>query len=237
MAKPTTLRTLASLAEDQWGLVTRQQAEATGLAWTTLARLASEGALERVAHGVYRMRGSPPPDHLDLRAAWVQLAPATPVWERKPDQGVVSYRSAASVYGLGDLTADEHEFTLPKRRQSRRPDVRFHRAQLVAGEWLNMAGLLVTRPSRIAADLLRDGVEPEAVATIVAGALDSIKDYPGTVADAVAPLASRFGLRSHDGLGLLRWLLELSGRSEVGVWMDEARAHMQRAPVRAGAEG
>lgn len=237
MPKPATMRTLASLAEDQWGLVSRQQAEAAGLAWTTLARLASDGAIERVAHGVYRMRGSPPPDHLDLRAAWVQLAPATPVWERKPDQGVVSHRSAASVYGLGDLTADEHEFTLPKRRQSRRPDVRFHRAQLVQGEWLNMAGLLVTRPSRIAADLLRDGVEPEAVATIVAGALDGIKDYPGTVADAVAPLASRFGLRRHDGLGLLRWLLELSGRSEVGAWMDAARAHMQRASVRAGPQG
>jgi hypothetical protein len=230
------MRTIASLAEDQWGLVSRQQAEAAGLAWTTLARLASEGAIERVAHGVYRMRGSPPPDHLDLRAAWVQLAPATPVWERKSDQGVVSHRSAASVYGLGDLTADEHEFTLPKRRQSRRPDVRFHRARLVQGEWLNMAGLLVTRPSRIAADLLRDGVEPEAVATIVASALDGIKDYPGTVADAVAPLASRFGLRRHDGLGLLRWLLELSGRSEMGAWMDEARAHVQRASVRADGE-
>ena len=237
MARPTTLRTLASLAEDQWGLITRRQAEAAGLAWTTLARLASEGAVERVAHGVYRMRGSPPPDHLDLRAAWVQLAPATPVWERKADQGVVSHRSAASVYGLGDLTADDHEFTLPKRRQSRRPDIRFHRAQLVAGEWLNMAGLIVTRPSRIAADLLRDGVEPEAVATIVASALDGIKDYPGTVADAVAPLAGRFGLRRDDGLGLLRWLLELSGRSGVGVWMDEARAHMQRASVRADGEG
>lgn len=222
------MRTLASLTEDQWGLVTRQQAESAGLAWTTLARLASDGAAERVAHGVYRLRGSPPPDHLDLRAAWVQLAPATPIWERTAEQGVVSHRSAASVYGLGDLTADEHEFTLPQRRQSRRPDVRLHRAQLDRGEWVNMTGLLVTRPSRIAVDLLRDGVEPEAVATIVAGALVEIKDYPGAVAEALAPVASRLGLRRYDGLGLLRWLLELSGRSEAGMWMNEARAHMQR---------
>lgn len=35
------------LAEDQWGLVTRQQAEGAGLAWTTIARLASgESVLE-----------------------------------------------------------------------------------------------------------------------------------------------------------------------------------------------
>jgi hypothetical protein len=230
MAHVATLELLANLAEDQWGLVTRQQAEGAGLAWTTLARLASNGsALERVAHGVYRLRGSPPPDHLELRATWMQLAPDTPVWERTPEQGVVSHRSAASVYGLGDLTADRNEFILPRRRQSRRSDVKFHRGSLDRGEWVNLGGLLVTRPARIAADLLADGEEPDAVAPMVAQALRQINDYPGTVADAIAPLAARFGLRRHDSLGLLRWLLELAPDSDVPQWLDEARAHMDRA--------
>ena len=230
MAHVTTLELLANLAEDQWGLVTRQQAESTGLAWTTLARLASHGsALERVAHGVYRLRGSPPPDHLELRATWMQLAPDTPVWERTPEQGVVSHRSAASVYGLGDLTADRNEFILPIRRQSRRTDVRFHRGHLDRREWVNLGGLLVTRPARIAADLLADGEEPDAVAPIVVQALRQINDYPGTVADAVAPLAARFGLRRHDGLGLLRWLLDLAPDPDEPKWIDEARAHIDRA--------
>jgi hypothetical protein len=35
--------------------------------------------------------------------------------------GVVSHRSAAELYGLGHLTADQHEFTVPSRRQTRRP--------------------------------------------------------------------------------------------------------------------
>ena len=230
MVHVATLELLANLAEDQWGLVTRQQAEGAGLAWTTLSRQASHGsALERVAHGVYRIRGSPPPDHLQLRAAWMQLAPDTPVWERTPNQGVVSHRSAAAVYGLGDLTADRNEFTLPTRRQSRRSDVRFHRGHLGRGEWVNLGGLLVTRPARIAADLLADGEEPDAVAPIVVQALRQINDYPGTVADAIAPLAARFGLRRHDGLGLFRWLLDLAPDPDALEWITEARAHMDRA--------
>src|SRR5262245_51657134 len=98
------------------------------MAWSTLARLAFDAAaVERLAHGVYRLRGAPPVDHVELRVAWLQLAPGVPAWERTPDTGVVSHRSAASLYGLGHLPADVHEFTLPTRRQSRRPDVRLHR--------------------------------------------------------------------------------------------------------------
>jgi hypothetical protein len=84
------------VAEDQWGLFTRQQAESTGMAWTTLARLVKNNIAERVAHGIYRLRGAPPVDHLALRAAWLQLAPGTPVWQRTARQGVISRRSAAS---------------------------------------------------------------------------------------------------------------------------------------------
>jgi putative AbiEi antitoxin of type IV toxin-antitoxin system len=230
MARSTSIQKLADLAEDQWGLITRQQAERSGLAWTTVARLASgDSALERVAHGVYRLRGAPPADHLELRAAWLQLAPQTPVWERTPKQGVVSHRSAAMVYGLGDLTAERHEFTLPARRQSRRRDVRLHRGKLDRGEWVNIQGLLVTRPSRIAADLLTDGEEPDAVAPIVTGAIRKISDYPSTMARELAPLAARFGLRKGDGLGLLRWLLELTSAPDADVWLNEARAGLERA--------
>jgi putative AbiEi antitoxin of type IV toxin-antitoxin system len=226
MARPTTLDLLADLSEEQWGLFTRRQAEATGMAWTTLSRLASKGAAERVAHGVYRLRGGPQVDHLGLRAAWLQLEPDTPVWERGPDGGVVSHRSAAALYGLGDLPADVHEFTLPRRRQSRRPDVRLHRGQLGTGEWSWLGGLPVARPNRIAADLLAAQEDPEAVAQIVAGALRAVYDYPGPVAEAIAPRAARFGLRRGDGLALLTWLLDLTGDSERGTWLDEARASL-----------
>ena len=60
-------------AEGQWGLITLQQVRAAGVAWRSLTRLVEAGLLERVAHGVYRVRGGAEPDHLDLRAAWLQL--------------------------------------------------------------------------------------------------------------------------------------------------------------------
>jgi predicted transcriptional regulator of viral defense system len=215
------------MAEEQWGLVTRQQAVKTaGVAPATFARLASGGStLERVAHGVYHLIGAPLPDHLDLRAAWLQLAPDTPAWDRQPDQGVISHRSAAALYGIGHLPADGHDFTLPQRRQSRRADVRLHQRLIEDREWIDLRGLPVTRPSRITSDLLYDREDPEAVAQVIADAIRSAYDSPGTFAKALAPHAARFGLRQRDGLGLLRWLLDLVGDPETPRWMFEATAH------------
>jgi len=225
----STLHRLAKIAEDQWGLVTRRQAERAGVSQATLQRLATTGVLDRVAQGVYRLTGAPPPDHLELRAAWLQLAPEVPAWERTPEQGIVSYRSAAALYGLGHLPADRHEFTLPVRRQSRRKDVRLHHRSVSPSEWIVLHGMPVTRPSRVAADLLADKEDPEAVAQVIADAIRSINDYPGTFADALAPHAARFGLRRGDGLALLRWLLDLVGDPETSRWMQEARAHVARS--------
>jgi hypothetical protein len=223
MPRAATIQLLADLAEDQWGLFTRRQAEATGMAWTTLARLARDGAVERAAHGVYRMRGAPADDRLEVRAAWLQLAPDTTVWARTPDQGVVCRRSAAAIYDLGHLPADIHQFALPVRRQARRPDVRLYLADLADDEWIRLGGLLVTRPSRIAADLLRDREDPAAVAHVIADALRGAKDHPATVASAIAPHAIRFGLHQADGLALLDWLLDLTQDPQRAAWLAEAR--------------
>ena len=59
-------------------MLTTQQAEAAGMAWSTLSRRVKNGTLERVAHGVYRIRGAGEVEHLELRAAWLQLNPAVP---------------------------------------------------------------------------------------------------------------------------------------------------------------
>lgn len=228
MPHASTFESVADLAEDQWGLFTRRQAEATGMAWTTLARLAKSGAAERVAHGVYRLRGTPADDQLEVRVAWLQLAPDTTVWDRRPEQGVVSHRSAAAAYSLGHLTADLHHFTLPVRRQTRRSDVRFHRSALADDEWINLDGLLVTRPARIAADLLENREDPESVAHVIADGLRAIKDYPGTVARAIAPHAVSLGLPEGDGLALLDWLLDLVQDPQRDLWLAEARETSNR---------
>jgi hypothetical protein len=230
MPRPSTLRALANLAEDQWGLVTRRQAEVAGIARSTFDRLVAGGSvLRRVAHGVYHLTGAPLPDHVELRAAWLQLAPEVPAWDRTVLQGVVSHRSAAALYGLGHLPADTHEFTLPVRRQSRRNDVRIHHRSLQAPECSHLLGLPVTRPSRTTSDLLAEFEDPEAVANLAADAIRSRRDYPGAISDSLAPPAGRFGLRQGDGLALLRWLLDLVGDPHTPEWIAEARAHLNRS--------
>jgi hypothetical protein len=218
MARP--LQRLFDVAEVQWGLFTRQQAQKAGVAASSLARLARDGLLERVAHGVYRIRGAAEPDHLELRAAWLQLDPATPAWERVrlPDVAVVSHVSAASLYGVGDLRADVHEFTLPTRRQTRRPDVRLHSGRVTDGQRLLLHGLPTTRAGRMIADLLDDHVEPASVAQVTAEVVHRVLDYPNTIAECVAPSAARYGFRRGDGVALLDYLLNLAnygGRLEM----------------------
>jgi hypothetical protein len=241
MPQYPTLARLTEMAEEQWGLLTRQQALGLGTSPRTLDRLTAEGGvLQKVAHGVYRLRGAPPPDHEDLRAAWLQLGPTVPIWERVESQGVVSHRSAADMYGAGHLPEERHEFTLGTRHQTRRPDVRLHRRKLMDAEWIILRGLPVTRPSRIVSDLLYDNEDPSGIAQIISDSLRNVYDYPSTIAEALAPHAGKFGLRRLDGVVLLQWMLDLVGDPETTLWMSEARAHAvsgidtERAPSAVG---
>jgi len=224
MSHGTTVTKLSELASDQWGLLTRRQAEEAGVSPATLQRLSDKAVLERVAWGVYRLTGAPEPDHMRLRAAWLQLAPETPAWERKPEQGVVSHRSAAAMFELGHLPADRHEFILPIRRQVRRPDVRLHRGQLRPGERTILGGLPVTWPARTAADLLADREDPQAVAQVVSDALRKKNEWAGNFASALSTQAGQLGLRRGDGLAALSWLLNLTGDPQAAQWMEQARS-------------
>lgn len=230
MPRHSALSLLQELAQDQWGLLTRRQIEIAGVGSTTLERLTTSGGLlERVASGVYRLVAAPIPDHVDLRAAWLQLASDLPAWERTAAQGAVSHRSAAALYGLGHLPADRHEFTITKRRQTRRRDVRIHVRPLADHEWIGLRGLPVTKPSRIASDLLWDHEDPEAVAQLIADAIHVGNDHPGRFADNLAPHAARFGLQKRDGIALLRWFLNMTSNPETNRWMEEAHSHVDRA--------
>ena len=178
-----------------------------------LRPLLDRGLLERIAHGVYRIRGAGEPDHLQLRAAWLQLDPGRSAWERldEPDVAVVSHASAASLYGVGDLRPDVHEFTAPRRWQTRRKDVRVHRGTVLDSEKTLLKGL-PDNPGRKMIDvLLTDHVDPEAIARITVQVLENLHDYPREIALRVAPFAASFGLPSGDGVALLEHLLDLAG--------------------------
>lgn len=220
------LQRIRDVAEGQWGLVTLQQARAAGVGWSGVTRLVVAGLLERVAHGVYRVRGAAEPDHLGLRAAWLQLDPGRPAWKRLDDDdlAVVSHTSAASLYGVGDLRADVHEFTMPHRRQTRRADVRIHRGRIADEQRLLLHGLPVTRAGRMIGDLLGDHVDPDSVAQITVEVLDRVLEHPDVVVECVAPHAARFGFGRGDGASLLDDLLGRTGRRDRAMVVREGLA-------------
>jgi Transcriptional regulator, AbiEi antitoxin len=232
MASP--LARLTDVAEGQWGLVTLQQARTADVGWRSLTRLVDAGLLERVAHGVYRVRGAPQAEHLDLRAAWLQLDPRRPAWQRLDDRGVavVSHTSAARLYGVGDLRADVHEFTIPHRRQTRRPDVRLHRGRVPPEQRILVAGLPTTRAGWMIGQLLADHIDPDAVAQIAREVLEGVLDYPGHVAESLAPYAQRFGYRRGDGIALLDEFLRRAGAPERQLLVAEAEQGWRSDPTR-----
>jgi hypothetical protein len=92
----------------------------------------------------------------------------------------------------------------------------------------------VTRPSRIAADLLGGKEGPEEAAQGIADALRPACDHLAAFADALAPYAASFGLRRGDGLAPLRWLLDTVGDPEVSQWIEEARVQAGRSSEKTG---
>jgi predicted transcriptional regulator of viral defense system len=205
---------IAALAEGQWGLFTTAQANAAGITTQALSRHTSRQLLERLAHGVYRIAGAPPAQEDEIRAAWLNLDARHLARTRLHDQphpAVVSHRSAARLYDLGDLDADRHEFTSPVRKQTRRTDVRIHRGTLERGEWTVVDGLPVTTIVRTIADLAAEYTDGGHLASVARDALTTWHvDYDELVA-ALRPYAHRYGLRIGDGRGLVERFLDEAG--------------------------
>jgi Transcriptional regulator, AbiEi antitoxin/AbiEi antitoxin C-terminal domain len=221
---------LAELGASQWGLFTAPQAQHAGVSRVRLSRLTKAGALVRLAHGIYALRGAMSSDRLELRAAWLGLDPARLASDRLgdgPAGAVVSHASAADLYGFGDLDADRHEFTTPSRKQTRRPDVRLHRGVLTAGDVTLHGGLPVTTPERVVVDLLAAGHDGEHVAGVLASAVRDRRIGLARLAPRLEPFAARLGFPPRDGQSLLDHLLELGGVSDLIVaeqLVDVARA-------------
>ncbi len=203
---------LADLAAAQWGLVTTSQANEEGVSRTHLNRLTIAGVLVRLTHGVYAMRTSAGEDLLDLRCAWLTLDPTRLAADRLTDPtpaAVVSHASAAHLHGHGDLLADRHEFTVPTRKQTRRPELHLHRGNLPAADVTVHHGLPVTTPTRTVLDLISAHHDGEHVAGVLAGAVRAHQVDLDDLAPRLAPFAPRFGLPHYDGDAVLAHLLEL----------------------------
>ncbi len=212
MGAVAALGSLANLAEAQGGLITTRQAEARGVARRDLARLTSAGGLERVTHGVYRVGGAPRPRLLELRAAWLQLAPGLEADSRVPEYGAVSHASATLVYQVGLLEPWRHEFTVPppRRLRSRRDDVMIHSHPIPARDVIWLDQILVTTPTRMIADLCTTRADGEHLAGVVLDLLDKHLADADELAAALAPHARGYGAKEEDGHRFLSYLFAIS---------------------------
>jgi predicted transcriptional regulator of viral defense system len=212
---------LADIGSEQWGLVTTAQARDAGATTQQIARMANAGDLVRLSHGVYRLAGNPVHRHEDLRVAWLGLEPTRLAGERLTDDvlDVVSHRSAAVIHQFGDLDADVMEFTVGRRRQTRRDDVRIHRGTVTRDEVLLVEGLPATDALRTVADLAVAGIDRGHLATIVRDAMLKHDVDAERLAAALAPYARRYGMGTGDGRGLVSVMLREAGvpRSAVEV--------------------
>jgi len=225
---------VSRLAAGQWGLLTTAQAAREGITRLQLARLADAGVLERLGRGVYATT-SFADEHLSLRAAWLALDPARTAEERLKSPtttGVVSHASAAGLHNLGDLLDDEHEFTLPQRKQTRREGIRVHRGDLTEHDVTIVEGLPVTTEERTIADLLRAGNDPEHVAQIIGqGVRRGVVDL-SDLAVHLDPLARRHN--QPDGGALVEYLLDLVGLSRAALARELAQSPAGQDLVAAG---
>lgn len=161
MIQPDALSRLFPIAEGQAGYFTTAQAEAAGVDRPRLSRLASDGRLQRVRRGVYRLTHFPRSRHEDLFVAWLETGP----------HSVISHDSALSLYELSDVLPAAIHVTVPRNASRRRHGLHLHTNQISQGEITNWEGLPVTTIARTISDVAFDGLSEEFVEQAVREAL------------------------------------------------------------------
>ncbi|MGY4719930.1 type IV toxin-antitoxin system AbiEi family antitoxin domain-containing protein [Naumannella huperziae] len=205
---------LAEITAYQWGMVTSAQASMHGISRLDLSRLAADGQLERIAHGVYKDVGAPAGPHDNLKAAWLSTDPKTMGEARIKDLAngvVVAGESAADVHGIGDFRTLRHEFVSPVRRQSQRSTIRYRQRTLDPGDVTLIDGLPVMTMERTVADLIEEVGDLSLVADALRDAFRAREINLGRLRSLLAPLAQRNGFRNGDGAALLDRLMEIAG--------------------------
>jgi predicted transcriptional regulator of viral defense system len=210
-----TLTRLGAIAERQWGLVTTAQAEAAGVARKQLSRMASTGAIERVAQGVYRMAGAPAQDHEAIYATWLALGGAA---DSRTADGVATIvaagTTAAALHEIGDFILNGFDFIVPARKGTRLPDVRLRIRALTREEAIPVNGLPTLSVERTIADLVEIGADLSLVADCVRDAVRADKLLScEQLVSYLSPVAAR---RKSTGLGLANDLFQLAGAAPQG---------------------
>jgi predicted transcriptional regulator of viral defense system len=147
------LDALYSIAEPKEGYFTASAAEAAGYSRSLLAHHVKAGMLERVEHGIYRLRRYPESPRADLVVAELRAGP----------NAVISHESALEIYGLSDVLPSEVHVTVPRTASRRRGGVRLHTSRIAAEDVTIRDGVTVTTVERTIADVARAGLPEQLV--------------------------------------------------------------------------
>lgn len=138
-----TLEQLGELADAHGGYFTTAEAAEAGLSRRLLSHHATVGTLERVDHGIYRLRLHPASRFEDLivAALWAGADSA------------ISHESALVVHGLGDAMPPVVHLTVPRPFRGRRPGVLVRHRPLDRDERAVVYAVPVTSVERTLADV------------------------------------------------------------------------------------
>jgi predicted transcriptional regulator of viral defense system len=159
---------LATLAEENDGLISSSQARIAGIADSVLVRMVQRGRLERVARGVYRMPHFPTDRFSQYREAvlWAQAS-------RGPGSVALSHETALVVYGISDANPASVHLTVPKTARFRREKpkgIALHSAELGEGDIQTIEALPVTTIPKTVSDLLEAGARADLVRQAISDA-------------------------------------------------------------------
>ncbi len=147
---------LLELAQDQHGYLRTEDVRHAGVDPKRLVDYERRGIAERVAYGVYRMKGIPP-DELDeyMRAAlWPMGA------------GVLSHETALDLYELCDVNPAGIDVTVPRGYRTHRPVpalYRLHHRDLTNEQVGRLRGLPIVTPLRAILDAVETHVRGELI--------------------------------------------------------------------------
>ena len=138
------------------GVFTTAQAMRLGIPRNVLAKAREAGKLVRIAHGAYRMAGTPASQLDELTAAWKLTDPAKMTHERVPvdawDGIAVAGNTAASILGIGDFYLSPYRILAPRRINSRNVETRFGVRDISRNEVSFASGIPVTSIERTLVD-------------------------------------------------------------------------------------
>lgn len=168
------LDSLYQIAEGQGGYFATRQARGAGFSRDQLSYHTKSGQLERIAHGIYRLRRFPASSYEDLFVALLRTGP----------RSVISHESALGVYDLTDALPAQVHVTVPRTASRRREGLRLHTKVIDSSEITARDGLTVTTVPRTIADVAAAGLAEEFVVQAVHQAIDRGLVSPGELRNA-----------------------------------------------------